>query len=118
VRVSFGPGAEPLFTYGTLQLPEVQLDTFGRLIPGEDDVLHGYRLEWTEIDDDRVVRVSGSDSHPILRRTDDPRDRVFGRVLALTADELDAADEYEVALYRRVSVTLASGMRAWVYVGH
>lgn len=113
-----GSGAELLFTYGTLQLPEVQLDTFGRLLSGEDDVLHGYRLEWTAIDDDRVARVSGLDSHPILRRTGDPRDRVFGRVLALTPEELDAADEYEVSLYRRVSVTLASGIRAWVYVGH
>ncbi len=104
--------------YGTLQLPEVQLDTFGRLLSGEDDVLPGYRLEWVEIDDDRVAQLSGLDSHPILRRTDDPRDRVFGRVLALTPEELDAADEYEVSLYRRVSVQLASGIRAWVYVGH
>ena len=118
MRVSFGPGAEPLFTYGTLQLPEVQLDTFGRLIPGEDDVLRGYRLEWAEIDDERVVQLSGTDAHPILRRTDDSRDRVFGRVLFLTPEELDAADEYEVSLYRRVSVSLASGARAWVYVGH
>ena len=104
--------------YGTLQLPEVQLDTFGRLLSGEDDVLPGYRLEWVEIDDDRVAQLSGLDSHPILRRTDDPRDRVFGRVLALTPEELDAADEYEVSLYRRISVQLASGIRAWVYVGH
>ena len=104
--------------YGTLQLPEVQLDTFGRLLSGEDDVLPGYRLEWVEIDDDRVAQLSGLDSHPILRRTDDPRDSVFGRVLALTPEELDAADEYEVSLYRRVSVQLASGIRAWVYVGH
>ena len=113
-----GSGDELLFTYGTLQLREVQLDTFGRLLTGEDDVLQGYRLEWTDIDDDRVAQLSGLDSHPILRRTDDPRDHVFGRVLALTPEELDAADEYEVALYRRVSVQLASGIRAWVYVGH
>ncbi|MBT9605704.1 gamma-glutamylcyclotransferase family protein [Microbacterium sp.] len=116
--MSFGSGAEPLFTYGTLQLPDVQLDTFGRLIPGEDDVLPGYRLEWTDIDDERVAQLSGLDAHPILRRTDDPRDRVFGRVLELTPEELDAADEYEVSLYRRVSVRLASGIHAWVYVGH
>lgn len=104
--------------YGTLQLPEVQLDTFGRLLSGEADVLPGFRLEWVAIDDDRVAQLSGSNSHPILRRTDDPRDRVFGRVLSLTPEELDAADEYEVSLYRRVSVLLASGIRAWVYVGH
>ena len=96
--MSFGSGAEPLFTYGTLQQADVQLDTFGRVVPGEDDVLTGYRTEWVEIDDERVAHLSGSDAHPILRRTGDPRDRVFGRVLSLTPDELDAADEYEVSL--------------------
>jgi hypothetical protein len=115
--VSFGPGTESLFAYGTLQLPEVQLDTFGRVIPGQDDVLHGYRVEWAEVDDDRAAQSSGSGAHRVLRRTDDPRDHVFGRVLALTPEELDAADEYEVSLYRRVSVSLSSGRRAWVYVG-
>ncbi len=115
--VSDGSGpAECLFTYGTLQLPDVQLDTFGRLLDGEDDALPGYRLEWIDVGDERVAQLSGLDKHPILRRTDDPRDRVFGRVLRLTADELDAADEYEVSLYRRASVSLASGLRAWVYV--
>ena len=29
---------------------------------------------------------------------------------------MEAADEYEVALYYRVAVALASGRRAWVYV--
>ncbi|GEM_PF-639966 len=115
--VSDGSGPEEcLFSYGTLQLPDVQLDTFGRLLEGAEDALPGFRLEWTDVGDERVAQLSGLDKHPILRRTDDPRDRVFGRVLRLTADELDAADEYEVALYRRAAVTLASGLRAWVYV--
>ncbi|MFJ4038255.1 gamma-glutamylcyclotransferase family protein [Microbacterium sp. NPDC090007] len=116
-RVSDGSGtAEFLFSYGTLQLPDVQLDTFGRVVAGEDDVLAGYRLEWVDVGDERVAQLSGLDEHPILRHTGDPRDRVFGRVLALDAEELDAADEYEVALYRRTSVVLASGRFAWVYV--
>lgn len=115
-RVSDGSGLEVLFTYGTLQLPDVQLDTFGRLVGGDADALPGYRLEWTDIDDERVAELSGLDKHPILRHTGDAHDRVFGRVLTLTAEELDAADEYEVSLYRRASVTLASGLRAWVYV--
>lgn len=115
-RVSDGSGLELLFTYGTLQLPDVQLDTFGRLVGGDADTLPGYRLEWTDIDDERVAQLSGLDKHPILRQTGDAHDRVFGRVLTLTAEELDAADEYEVSLYRRASVSLASGLRAWVYV--
>ncbi|WP_295851462.1 gamma-glutamylcyclotransferase family protein [uncultured Microbacterium sp.] len=114
--MSDGSGTESLFTYGTLQLPEVQLDTFGHRVEGADEVLSGYRLEWTDVADERVAQLSGLDRHPILRRTDDPNDRVFGRVLHLTPEELDAADEYEVSLYRRAAVVLLSGIRAWVYV--
>jgi gamma-glutamylcyclotransferase (GGCT)/AIG2-like uncharacterized protein YtfP len=108
---------ELLFTYGTLQFAEVQLDTFGRVVAGEADVLPGYTIDYAEIEDRRVVEVSGLSVHPVLRHTGNMRDKVMGKVLHLTTDELDAADEYEVALYRRASVTLASGRTAWVYVG-
>ena len=106
-----------LFTYGTLQFAEVQLDTFGRLVAGESDVLPGYTIDYAEIEDARVVDVSGMSVHPVLRATGNPVDKVVGKVLHITADELEAADEYEVSLYRRTSVTLASGRTAWVYVG-
>jgi gamma-glutamylcyclotransferase (GGCT)/AIG2-like uncharacterized protein YtfP len=106
-----------LFTYGTLQFAEVQLDTFGRLVAGESDVLPGYTIDYAEIEDARVVDVSGMSVHPVLRATGSPVDKVVGKVLHITADELEAADEYEVSLYRRTSVTLASGRTAWVYVG-
>ena len=43
-------------------------------------------------------------------------DGVAGTVFEVTADELQRADRYEVAAYRRVSVTLRSGRQAWVYV--
>jgi hypothetical protein len=108
---------ELLFTYGTLQFAEVQLDTFGRVVAGESDVLPGYRIDHARIEDRRVAEVSGLSVHPVLRYTGNTRDKVMGKVLHLTADELEAADEYEVALYRRTSVTLASGRTAWVYVG-
>jgi hypothetical protein len=107
---------ELLFSYGTLQQPEVQLDTFGRIIDGEDDVLPGHTVDYAEIEDHRVVDISGLDVHPMVRATGNPHDKVLGKVLFVTADELEAADEYEVSLYRRVSVVLASGRRAWVYV--
>jgi gamma-glutamylcyclotransferase (GGCT)/AIG2-like uncharacterized protein YtfP len=41
---------------------------------------------------------------------------VRGRVFRITDTELKAADEYEVADYKRVQVTLRSGNKAWVYV--
>lgn len=105
-----------LFTYGTLQLPSVQLDTFGRLLAGEADVLPGFTTDYLEIADARVAGVSGRDVHPIVRRTGNRLDKVVGAVLWITEAELEAADEYEVAQYDRVSVTLESGRTAWVYV--
>lgn len=107
---------ELLFTYGTLQYPAVQLDTFGRLIDSEPDALPCYTVDYVEIPDPRVVAVSGDPVHPIVRATGNPLDKVTGLVLRITEDELTAADEYEVALYRRVAVTLTSGRSAWVYV--
>lgn len=109
-------GDQALFTYGTLQSPAVQQDTFGRLVTGEEDVLPGYRIDYVEIDDPRVVALSATAVHPILRETGDARDKVVGMVLWLSEAELEAADEYEVALYRRARVTLGSGRDAWVYV--
>lgn len=110
------PADQLLFSYGSLSHAHVQLDTFGRLIDGEPDVLPGYTVDYAEIEDRRVVDLSGHDVHPVVRATGNRHDKVVGKVLRLTADELDAADEYEVSLYVRESVTLASGLDAWVYV--
>jgi gamma-glutamylcyclotransferase (GGCT)/AIG2-like uncharacterized protein YtfP len=115
--VSADESTQRLFAYGTLQQPEVQLDTFGRLLDGDDDALPGYTVDYAEIEDRRVVDLSGLSVHPVVRETGDPLDKVVGRALLVTEEELDAADEYEVALYRRVTVVLASGRPAWVYVG-
>ena len=105
-----------LFSYGTLQNADVQLDTFGRLVDSEPDALPGYTVDYAEIQDTRVVDLSGLSVHPIVRETGNPLDKVVGKALLVTEDELDAADEYEVALYRRCAVVLASGRPAWVYV--
>lgn len=109
-------GGELLFSYGTLQQPEVQLDTFGRIVEAEPDILPGFTVDYAEIVDERVVDVSGHAVHPIVRPTGNPLDKVVGKVLHVSEDELDAADEYEVSLYRRIPAPLASGRVAWVYV--
>ncbi|GAA1651093.1 hypothetical protein GCM10009806_19890 [Microbacterium flavum] len=116
-NVSAEPADQLLFTYGTLQYAEVQLDTFGRLLGGERDALPGYTIDYVEVADQRVADVSGMSVQPVLRATGNPLDKVTGTVLQVSAAELDAADEYEVSLYRRVAVTLTSGRDAWVYVG-
>ncbi|MEV7828424.1 gamma-glutamylcyclotransferase family protein [Microbacterium enclense] len=115
--MSEGSGTEEfLFTYGALQAPDVQLDTFGRLIAGDDDTLPGFRLDDVESTDERGASMPHGHRRRSLRHTGDPHDRVFGTVLHLTAAELDAADEYLISDSRRIPVVLASGATAWVYV--
>lgn len=105
-----------LFSYGTLQHPEVQLDTLGRLLIGEDDSLPGYTVDYAKIEDQRVVDLSGLSVHPLVRETGNPLDKIVGKAFWITEDEVDACDEYEVVLYRRVETVLTSGRAAWVYV--
>ena len=73
---------EHLFSYGTLQQPEVQLATFGRLLDSRPDRLPGYRLGLLAIDDAQVVATSGKTHHPIAARGD-AADGVPGAVLAV-----------------------------------
>ena len=105
-----------LFSYGTLQQDDVQRATFGRLLSGQADALPGFAQDMVAIDDPQVVATSGKTHHPIVRHSGDARDRVDGTVFEISDDELARADDYEVDAYRRVAVTLASGLRAWVYV--
>lgn len=105
-----------LFSYGTLQDPAVQLANFGRRLDGAPDALPGFRTDWVEITDPEVIAESGSNRHPIVRPSADAADRVPGTVFRITSAELAAGDAYEVDDYRRVSVRLASGEAAWVYV--
>lgn len=107
-----------LFCYGSLRLPEVQLDTFGRLLTGHDDVLPGYTVDYVDIEDPHAPPVRGQAVHPIIRFTGHGVDKVLGVALEVTEDELEAADEYEAGSYHRLSATLASGRSAWIYVAH
>lgn len=109
--------SERLFSYGTLRQEEVQRAIFGRLLEGWPDVLAGFVRETLEITDRDVLAKSGTRFHAIAVRTGDPADRIAGTVFLITPQELSAADAYEVDDYERVSVTLASGLDAWVYVG-
>ena len=105
-----------LFSYGTLQDPNVQFATYGRLVEGKADCLAGYVLVDLVIDDPHVVSLSGKNVHTIARRTDRAEDRIFGTLLFLTSPELMSSDDYEVEAYARTEVTLESGRKAFVYV--
>lgn len=106
---------EHLFSYGTLQQEGVQMAQFGRHLHGRADALVGWKQEMVEITDPDVLAKSGKRFHPIVM-PGGPDDRVPGMVFEITAEELAAADAYEVADYKRVAAPLASGLTAWVYV--
>src|SRR5712691_8739614 len=105
-----------LFSYGTLQLEGVQMATFGRQLVGTSDALRGFELVLLKIEDQTVVAISGTAHHTMARFTGRASDVVPGAVFAVTPDEIQNADKYEVAAVKRVAVVLQSGVRAWVYV--
>ena len=107
---------EHLFTYGTLQLEEVQLDTFGRRLEGRPDVLIGYRLVKITIEDEDFVVKSGTAEHRNLQFTGNESDFVEGIVFSVTVEELERSDTYEPDGYERVLVQLKSGAKAWIYL--
>ncbi len=105
-----------LFSYGTLQDKAVQIANFGRELAGRRDAIPGYSQSLVAIGDPDVVATSGKTHHPIVQPSTDPKDEVPGMVFEITARELAAADAYEVSDYKRIAVTLKSGVQAWVYV--
>ena len=108
--------SEYLFTYGTLQLEEVQLSTFGRKLEGKPDALVGYRLVMIKIQDEDFVAKSGTPDHRNLRFTGNASDLVEGIVFAVSMEELELSDAYEPEGYERVRIQLQSGATAWMYL--
>lgn len=108
--------AENLFSYGTLQNKNVQIENYGRMLEGRSDQLKGYALSMIEITDEAVVALSGETHHPMIKETNVATDVVNGMVFEISADELKRTDAYEVDDYKRVEVILESGKRAWVYI--
>jgi gamma-glutamylcyclotransferase (GGCT)/AIG2-like uncharacterized protein YtfP len=107
---------EYLFSYGTLQTEAVQLATLGRRLEGKPDILVGYILKMIQIEDQNFVALSGAALHRNLQFTGIASDHVEGMVFTVTRKELEQADGYEPAEYKRVLTQLRSGMNAWVYM--
>ncbi len=105
-----------LFSYGTLQLESVQIQSFGRLLKGELDVLKGFKIEQLQIKDKSVLAKSQQEFHPIAVQTNNYGDTVEGMIFEISDLELAQADQYEVADYKRIECVFQSGKKAWVYV--
>lgn len=104
-----------LFSYGTLQDPQVQLATFRRLLNGSPEVLSGYKLSLIKITDPEIIKTSGKEFHPTLIFSDSETDEVKGMLFDVTEAELLDCDGYEKQ-YKRTLVKFKSGLQGFVYV--
>lgn len=105
-----------LFSYGSLQEPNVQLATFGRLLHGQRDELLGYETALVKIEDPQVIAL-GKTHHANVAFNGKNDSLVSGMVFEITEPELAAADQYEQgAGYKRIAAELVSGREAWIYV--
>ena len=106
-----------VFSYGSLQEPRVQVSTFGRLLAGTPDELIGFEHASVAITDPARAVTLGRANHANVIRSQNRDRRVSGIAFELTDAELVVADSYEREDgYQRISVVLASGRAAFVYV--
>jgi hypothetical protein len=104
-----------LFSYGTLQDPQVQLTTFGRLLSGSPEALCEYKLSLIKITDPEIIKISGKEFHPSLIFSGNKTDEVNGMLFDVTEAELLDCDSYEKQ-YKRVLARFKSGIQGFVYV--
>ena len=83
---------ENLFSYGTLQYRKVQIETFGRILNGTNDILIGYKLKELKIKNQDVINTSGKENHPIIYKTGNKSDGLssgtsFGGKKSVGGDE-------------------------------
>ncbi|SDD58300.1 Uncharacterized conserved protein YtfP, gamma-glutamylcyclotransferase (GGCT)/AIG2-like family [Pricia antarctica] len=97
---------EFLFTYGTLQDERLHHALFHKKMEGTSDTLRCYRIS--------EAKVNGV--YDMAEHTGNEEDTVEGIVYKIAEEHLKGADEYEGDLYERISVTLVSGKKAWVYI--
>jgi|SRR5215472_152093 len=100
-------GSVLLFSYGTLRHKDVQIAIFGHELTGREDSVPGYTRTITESGEVLYFNIEPSSSREYA---------VSGIVFEIAEQELAAIDKYEKDRdYRRILVTLRSGVQAWAY---
>ena len=60
-----------------------------------------------KITDSDVLKKSEQKFHPIAIASNDPDDRIIGKLFEVSSEELHQADAYEVSDYQRIKTTFA-----------
>lgn len=97
-----------IFVYGTLMLGDVRERVLNKKISGEYDSLKGYRLTTHPV----------LTSYPVIETIPEWHNHttVDGMVFEVDNDDLIKLDRYESTYYKRINVTLESGLECMVYV--
>lgn len=107
----YSPNQIAVFSYGTLQDPEVQKELYNRVLEGQPDRISGYVLESINLPDSSFNYISYS----IAKLTGNPQDIIEGFVFYLSEHELKITDTYESEAYERFKIKLDSGIEAIMY---
>ncbi|WP_035673237.1 gamma-glutamylcyclotransferase family protein [Flavobacterium sp. 83] len=102
---------EHIFSYGTLQSKEIQMQVFNKLLTGTQDQLKGYKLK-----DLKIEEEFGMADYFVATPSENPSDEINGIVFTVSNEDLTKADLFESNAYKRIQITLQSGLSAWIYI--
>ena len=102
---------EQIFSYGTLQSKEIQMQVFNKLLTGTPDQLLGYKLK-----DLKIEEEFGMTDYFVAIPSENSSDNINGIVFDISELDLAKADLFESNAYKRVEITLKSGKTAWIYI--
>lgn len=102
---------EQIFSYGTLQSKEIQMQVFNKVLTGTKDELLGYKLK-----DLKIEEEFGIADYFVATPSDNPSDCIKGIVFNISSHDLAKADQFESNAYKRVQIELKSGTIAWIYI--
>lgn len=102
---------EQLFSYGTLQSKEIQMQVFNKLLNGTPDQVTGYKLK-----DLKIEEEFGMTDYFVAMPSENTSDCIQGIVYTISAKDLAKADLFESNAYKRVQIKLKSGITAWIYI--
>ena len=102
---------EQLFSYGTLRSKEIQRQIFNKVLTGTPDQLLGHKLKSLQIEEE-----FGMADYVVVVPSENPIDIIHGVVFNISNTDLAKVDLFESNSYKRVQVTLKSGIEAWIYM--
>lgn len=102
---------EQIFSYGTLQSKEIQMQIFNKVLIGTPDQLFGYKLK-----DLKIEEEFGMADYFVATPSKNPSDIINGIVYTISSKELAKVDQFESNAYKRIQTTLKSGITTWVYI--